>query len=348
MVRLALLAMKAGCGSSDSQLGLRPETRAARRSPGSRSTGSACRSAAPGRRRRAAPGRAWWPPRRRRAAPPPGRRRRRASFSASHCGNSEPCSSAMRLIERQARDRHDPGDHGLVDPDARAGSRRGRSSARASKKNCVIAKSASRSFSAVWRRSVSTLSERGMRLRVRGDADREVAVLTDQADEIDRVRELARRQVEILRRVAAEGQDVLDPGVAVTGDDLESSVARVRGAREVRHRRHRRVAVDLDDEIVRALAGGCPGAVRDRHVRRLQRLETAERRARAPSPSRRRGAGRTRTSSSCPSAGSRGSSRSMLGDQGGEVTVEPAPLRPARDQTRRTRRTRRRARCRPT
>ena len=66
-----------------------------------------------------------------------------------------------------------------------------------------------------------------VRLGVRGDADREVAVLAHEADEIDRVVELARRQVEVLRRVAAEGQDVLDPGVAVAGDDLGELGSRV-------------------------------------------------------------------------------------------------------------------------
>ena len=46
------------------ELSRRASGRAARRSPGSRSTGSACRSATRAPRRRAGSGRAWWPPRR--------------------------------------------------------------------------------------------------------------------------------------------------------------------------------------------------------------------------------------------------------------------------------------------
>ena len=53
-----------------------------------------------------------------------------------------------------------------------------------------------------------------MRLRVHGDADREVADAADEAHELDRVLQLARRQLEVGGRIAAQREDVLDPGVA--------------------------------------------------------------------------------------------------------------------------------------
>ena len=54
-----------------------------------------------------------------------------------------------------------------------------------------------------------------MTLGVHGDAHREVADLAHEVDELDRVLELARREPELLGRVAAEREDVLDVGVAV-------------------------------------------------------------------------------------------------------------------------------------
>ena len=104
---------------------------------------------------------------------------------------------------------------------------------------------------------------------MRGDPDREVA---DLADEVARARPRTSSspcgEIEVLGRVAARGEDVVDPGVAVARDDLDQLGAGVRSAGEVRHRRHRRVAVDLDDEVVGALACRPAGAVGDRHVRR--------------------------------------------------------------------------------
>ena len=116
-----------------------------------------------------------------------------------------------------------------------------------------------------------------MRFRVRGDPDREVAVLSDEPNQVDRVRQLAWRQVEILRWITAEGEDVLDAGVAIAGDDLDQLVATVRGTCEVRHGRHRRVAVDVDNEFVRAFTRRASGTVGDRHIRRMQRFESTER-----------------------------------------------------------------------
>ncbi len=65
----------------------------------------------------------------------------------------------------------------------------------------------------------------------------EVADTAHQRDEIGRVLQIARRQVEILGRVAAQREDVLDPRVVVAHDDLGQLLAGVRGAREVRHGR---------------------------------------------------------------------------------------------------------------
>ena len=116
-----------------------------------------------------------------------------------------------------------------------------------------------------------------MRLGVGGDSDREVADLAHQLDELDCVLQLPRRQVEVGGRVAAEAEDVLDPGIAVPGDDLDELRPCVRGTREVRHGRHRRGAEDVDHDLVGALARGAAGAVGDRDVRGGQGLELDER-----------------------------------------------------------------------
>ena len=116
-----------------------------------------------------------------------------------------------------------------------------------------------------------------MRFGVRGDPDREVADATDQLHQLDGVVQLAGREVEVLGRVTPEGEDVVDAGVAVADDDVDQLGARVRGTGEMGHRGHRRVGVDRDDEVVGAFAGGAPRAVGDRDVRRLERLEIAQR-----------------------------------------------------------------------
>ena len=79
-------------------------------------------------------------------------------------------------------------------------------------------------------------------------------------DELDRVLQLPGREVEIGGRVAAEGEDVLDPRVAVALDDRRELGAGVRRAREVRHRGERGLAVDADDGVVGAARGVVPPA----------------------------------------------------------------------------------------
>ena len=60
-----------------------------------------------------------------------------------------------------------------------------------------------------------------MRFGERGHTDREVAHLPHEPHEIDRVIELTRREILVLRRIATEGQDVLDARVSIPGRDLD-------------------------------------------------------------------------------------------------------------------------------
>ena len=94
-----------------------------------------------------------------------------------------------------------------------------------------------------------------MALGMHGDADREVPELAHQLDEVGRMREFSGREVQVLGRVAAEAQDVLDAGRAVARHDARQLVAGMRRAREVGHRGERRLAVDADDDVVRASRG---------------------------------------------------------------------------------------------
>ena len=130
-------------------------------------------------------------------APPPGSSSTACSLSASHAGNSEPCICDIRLMPPMLVHRHDPGDHRLVDAEPRAATRRGRSSGRASKKNCVIAKSAAPSFSAVCWRSASRLGERGCGSGCAATPIEKSPSVADELDELDRVVELALGQVEV-------------------------------------------------------------------------------------------------------------------------------------------------------
>ena len=123
------------------------------------------------------------------------------------------------LHQAKARDRHDPGDHGLVDPERMEALDEVEVVPGVEEELRDREVGLAELLGGVATVGLDTLRT-WVRLRVRGDADREVAVLANEADEIDRVRELARREVEVLRRVAAQGEDVLDPRVAVARDDL--------------------------------------------------------------------------------------------------------------------------------
>ena len=110
-----------------------------------------------------------------------------------------------------------------------------------------------------------------------GHADRERPDLPGQLDEIDGVGEVAGRQVQLGRRVTPQGENVLDPLVAVAAEDGPQLVFEMAGAAQMGHRRHIGRPQDVDDEVVGPLPGRPPGAVGDRDERRLQRSELEER-----------------------------------------------------------------------
>ena len=194
----------------------------------------------------------------------------------------EPLRELGALELCHARDRaqvgggHDPGEHGLVDT---VGTQT-RDEIEVVLRLEEELRDGEVRLLQLARRPVAIALARGrvrMRLRVGGDADREVADVAHELDQLDGVGQLPGWQVEVGWRVAAETEHVLDPGVAITGDDLDELGARVGGTGEVRHRCHRRRAEDVDHDVVRALARGAAGAVRDRHVGGGQGLELDER-----------------------------------------------------------------------
>ena len=81
---------------------------------------------------------------------------------------------------------------------------------------------------------------------------------------------------QVSRRVAAEGQDVLDAARRVAVEDRGQLVAVVADAGQVRDGRQVGLALDADDQVVRPLAGRAAGAVGDRDERRLQRLQLGD------------------------------------------------------------------------
>src|SRR5262245_46936548 len=89
-----------------------------------------------------------------------------------------------------------------------------------------------------------------VRFRVRGDADGEVAHAADQPYQVDRVVELTGRQLLACRRVAAEGEDVVDTAVPIARHDVGELGARVPDTREVCHGAERVPLVDPDHEVV--------------------------------------------------------------------------------------------------
>src|SRR2546428_5036262 len=116
-----------------------------------------------------------------------------------------------------------------------------------------------------------------MGFRVCSHTHREVTDTANHLDKLGGVRQLAWRQVEVRGWVAAEREDVLDPRGAIADDDLLQFSPRVRGTRQMCHWRHRGVAQDVDNDLVRTLTRGPTGAVRDRDIRRFQGLELDER-----------------------------------------------------------------------
>ena len=80
-----------------------------------------------------------------------------------------------------------------------------------------------------------------------------------------------------VRRVAAQGEDVADPGRGVRREDRGQLVAGVADAGEVGHRGHRGLARDPAGHPDGRVAGAAAGAVGDRDERRAVRLQGADR-----------------------------------------------------------------------
>ena len=112
---------------------------------------------------------------------------------------------------------------------------------------------------------------------VGGDTDGERAELPGEFDELDRLAEIAGPDGRAGGWIAPQGQKVGDAVAPVALEDRGQLGPGVSYAREVGHRRHRRPAEDVDDEVVRTVAGRAPGAVGDRHERRPQRLQLRQR-----------------------------------------------------------------------
>ncbi len=93
-----------------------------------------------------------------------------------------------------------------------------------------------------------------MAVRVRRDPDGEVADFARHLNEVDGVFELGVRGRWILRNVATERHDVLHAGVGVVLQEIAHLGASMPNTDDVGHRAHVTVALNLRDEVVRALA----------------------------------------------------------------------------------------------
>ena len=81
----------------------------------------------------------------------------------------------------------------------------------------------------------------------------------------------------VARRVAAQGQDVLDGRLRVAIEDRGELVPAVADARQVRDRRQPGLPLDPDDQVMGSLPRRAPGAVGHRDERGLQGLELRDR-----------------------------------------------------------------------
>ena len=111
-------------------------------------------------------------------------------------------------------------------------------------------------------------------------AHAEVEALADQPDQLHRVGEPARVRLPrglAARRVAAEGEHVLDAGGLDLLEELHEALARLADARQVRHRLDAEVALDRLRDLDGAVAGGAAGAVGHRDVVGLVVLQDLER-----------------------------------------------------------------------
>ncbi len=101
----------------------------------------------------------------------------------------------------------------------------------------------------------------------------------DERGELGGAAEPARRRREVpvaARRVAAEGEDVLDPGVGKPAEDRIEPFDRLPDDAQVSHRLDPVVALDPGRDLDRPLAGGARGAVGDRDEARLQPIQVLD------------------------------------------------------------------------
>ena len=124
-----------------------------------------------------------------------------------------------------------PGVTGVVTP-SRSRSARKSNHTWGSKKNCETPKSADRELLRLPAPVLGHLRGRGMTLGVHRDTDRERVELARELDQVGGMVELARRQVQVLGRIAAQREHVLHAGFGVAPEDLLE--LRARGAADVR------------------------------------------------------------------------------------------------------------------
>ena len=139
-----------------------------------------------------------------------------------------------------------------------------------------MAKSATSSLRARWSRSVARSGERGWSSGWAATPTENPPDRVGQLDQVEREGELACAVGGLDGRVSAEGEHVLDAGLAVVDQDLGQLQAAVHDAGEVRHRGEGGGAQHPDHQIVGAPARLAPTAVGDGHERGVERLQVAK------------------------------------------------------------------------
>ena len=113
----------------------------------------------------------------------------------------------------------------------------------------------------------------GVDLGEAGAADREVPARGDELGQLGGAAQAALGLDEVLfapRRVAAQGEDVLDPGRGDPVERLREALPGLADAAQVRHRLEADLVLERLGDLDRALAGGAAGAVGDRGEVELQ------------------------------------------------------------------------------
>ena len=191
-------------------------------------------------------------------------------------GKSAPDISAMRFTDFTLVTGMMPGITGVVTPSSSRSSRKSNQTS-ASKKNCDDAEVGVRELLGLTAPVLGALGRRRMTFGVHGDTDGEVADLAHELDELGRVLQVARREVQVLGRVAAEREDVLHARVAYRVR-MSSSSARLCAAQVrcaiARHRRLR--LIHTTRSCVRSRVEPPAPYVTDTNDG-LQRLQVAER-----------------------------------------------------------------------